>query len=160
MLKRIPISFILIIFIYQFCCYLKFRNQIIPDVDYEIEIENSITEDNKNLNKNENIINQDENNQNNMNQNNMNNNNMNQDNINPDNNLNQKEKIKFNYDNNHSSTNIFKDFYYGEPHKTIMSKNGPVYLWQFNTPNPWTKIIYIPGNEFNYEFSFSTQVPA
>ena len=41
-----------------------------------------------------------------------------------------------------------------------MSKNGPVYLWQFNTPNPWTKIIYIPSNEFNYEFSFSTQVPS
>ena len=150
MLKRIPISFILIIFIYQFCCYLKFRNQIIPEIDVELDDQkNKEIDNNKNNNSNKN--------------NNLNNNNNNNDLNNNNNNLNtnkKEEKIKFNYDNNLEPTNIFKDFYYGEPHKTLMSKNGPIYLWKFQKPEPWSKIVYIHGNEFTYEFSFIAKVPS
>ena len=169
MLKRIPISFILIIFIYQLCCYLKLRNQIIPEIDEEIyDKKNQEIDDNKNNNLNNNSNNNDLNNNNNdlnNNNNDLNNNNndLNNNDLNNknDNLTNKKQKnIKFNYDNNLESTNIFKDFYYGEPHKTLMSKNGPIYLWKFKNPEPWSKIVYIPGNEFNYEFSFIAKVPS
>ena len=143
MLKRIPISIIIIIFIYQICIYLKYRNVIIPEVDINVNTEKKQQTCNVN-NKNLKLENKES------------------ENKEPENKKpqNKEKKIKFNYDNNLSTANIFENFEYGEPHLTKMSKDGPIYMWKFNNPVPWSKILHLPGNDYSYEFSFKIEVPS
>lgn len=141
MLKRIPISIIVIIFIYQLCCYLKYRKIIIPEVNNENnkETNDEVTESKNKKNKNDDVAKQE-----------------NKQNVSQD----KENKVQFNYDNNLSTTNIFENFPYGEPHYTEMSKDGPIYMWKFNKPVPWSKILHLPGKDYSYEFSFKIEVPS
>ena len=139
MLKRIPISIIMIIFIYQICCYLKYRNVIIPEVDEENQKqvgEKNENEDSSNKCKMNTEVKEKKIQQN------------------------KEDKIQFNYDNNLSKTNIFENFPYGEPHQTNMSKDGPIYMWKFSSPVPWSQILHLPGKDYSYEFSFKIEVPS
>ena len=143
MLKRIPISIIIIIFVYQMCIYLNSRNKIIPEIDeHKDEKENKETEKDDEKDKTDKKDKKDK----------------------KENETEKKktknEKVQFNYDNNLSKTNLFKNFPYGEPHNTKMSKDGPIYFWKFSTPQPWTKILHLPGKDYSYEFSFRIEVPS
>ena len=140
MLKRIPITIILVLFMYHLFCYFKFRNQIIPEVNIDKKEESTDKKTNNKESDEKDEKNDTESESKKVN--------------------NVATKDKFNYNDNLSTTNLFKNFAYGEPHKMEMSKDGPIYMWKFNQPVPWSKILHLPGKDFSYEFSFKVEIPS
>lgn len=139
MLEKILISIISVTVLVQLYCNFNYKNSVIPnekDIEEDDEEEtNDEKVDNKqtdNILKNNNLKNEPV----------LNNNSAND-----------------NYMNTNQNLNIFDDYDYGKPHFTDSTQTGPIYIWKFSKPNPWSTIKYKPGSDYAYNYSMIVKIP-